>query len=80
MAHAFILSTREAETGESLNLRPAWSIEQVPGQSESHRKQKTKQKNLNKININYNGRKHLDYTSKNISMKTTDNIIKNMLF
>jgi hypothetical protein len=30
MVHTFNSSTLEAETGEYLSLRPAWSIEQVP--------------------------------------------------
>jgi hypothetical protein len=32
VAHAFNPSTQEAEAGASLNLRPAWSTEWVPGQ------------------------------------------------
>jgi hypothetical protein len=32
VAHAFNPSTWEAEAGESLSLRPLWSIELVPGQ------------------------------------------------
>ena len=33
VAHAFNPSTQEAEAGGSLSSRPAWSTEQVPGQS-----------------------------------------------
>ena len=32
VAHAFNHSTREAEAGGSLSLRPTWSIKRVPGQ------------------------------------------------
>jgi hypothetical protein len=59
--HAFNPSTREAEAGRFLSLRPAWSTKWVPGQpglqsSRSARatqrnpvsKKKTKQKNNNK--------------------------------
>jgi hypothetical protein len=62
VAHAFNLSTWEAEAGEFLSSRPAWSTEWVPGQPGLHRKtlfqkkkqtnkkqkQKTKTKNKNK--------------------------------
>ena len=34
MAHAFSPSTWEAEAGGSLSLRPTWSTELIPGQSE----------------------------------------------
>ena len=47
MAHAFNPSTREAEAGGSLSLRPAWATEQVPGQPGLHTEtlsQKTKKK------------------------------------
>jgi hypothetical protein len=37
VAHALNPSTWEAEAGGSLSLRPAWSIEWVPGQPELHR-------------------------------------------
>jgi hypothetical protein len=37
VAHAFNPSTWEAEAGESLSSRPAWSTEGVPGQSGLHR-------------------------------------------
>jgi hypothetical protein len=48
VAHAFNPSTREAEAGGFLSLRPAWSTEWVPGQPGLHRetlsrKNKTKQ-------------------------------------
>jgi hypothetical protein len=36
VAHTFNPSTQEAEAGGSLSSRPAWSIEQVPGQSGLH--------------------------------------------
>jgi hypothetical protein len=44
--HTFNPSTWEAEAGRSLNLRPAWSTERIPGHPELHREtlsQKTKQ-------------------------------------
>jgi len=49
MAHAFDPSTWEAEAGEFLSSRPAWSTKWVPGQPGLHRetlseKNKTKQK------------------------------------
>jgi hypothetical protein len=58
VAHAFNLSIWQAEAGGSLNWRPAWSIEQVPGQlglhrktlSQKNKKQTNKQKNKNKTN------------------------------
>jgi hypothetical protein len=37
VAHAFNPSTWEAEAGEFLSLRPAWSTEWVPGQPRVHR-------------------------------------------
>jgi hypothetical protein len=37
VAHAFNPSTREAEAGRFLSLRPAWSTEWVPGQPGLHR-------------------------------------------
>jgi hypothetical protein len=37
VAHAFNLSTWEAEAGRFLSLRPAWSIEWVLGQPGLHR-------------------------------------------
>jgi hypothetical protein len=50
VVHNFNPSTGEVEAGRSLSSRPAWSIEQVPGQPRLHRKTlspKTKQ-NKNK--------------------------------
>jgi hypothetical protein len=46
VVHTFNPSTREAEAGEFLSLRPAWSTKWVPGQPGLHREtlsQKTKQ-------------------------------------
>jgi hypothetical protein len=64
--HAFNPSTREAEAGGFLSLRPAWSTKWVPGQPELYRetlsgkKQKTnKQKTKTKQN------KKLKLTQKN---------------
>jgi hypothetical protein len=37
VAHAFNLSTWEAEAGGFLSWRPAWSTEWVPGQPGLHR-------------------------------------------
>jgi hypothetical protein len=37
VVHAFNPSTWKAEEGRFLSLRPAWSIEWVPGQPELHR-------------------------------------------
>jgi hypothetical protein len=55
VAHAFNPSTWEAEAGEFLSLRPAWSTEWAPGQPMLHRKtlyqkhkKKQKQKQANK--------------------------------
>jgi hypothetical protein len=45
LVHSFNPSTMEAEAGGSLNLRPFWSTQGVPGQPGTHRKtsiQKTK--------------------------------------
>ena len=49
VVHTFNPSTREAEAGEFLSSRPAWSTKWVPGQPGLHRetlsrKNKTKQK------------------------------------
>ena len=52
MAHAFNLSTWEAEVGGFLSSRPAWSTERVPGQpvlnretlSQKQKKKKNKKK------------------------------------
>lgn len=54
LAHAFNSSTREAKAGRSLSSKPAWSIEQVPGQTGLHRdsvlktKEKRKKTNMKK--------------------------------
>ena len=48
VAHAFNPRTQEAEAGECLSSRPAWSTEWVPGQPGLHREtmsQKTNKKN-----------------------------------
>jgi hypothetical protein len=37
VVYAFNPSTQEAEAGQSLTLRPAWSTEQVLGQPRLHR-------------------------------------------
>ena len=37
VAHTFNPSTQEAQAGGSLNLRPVWSTQQVPGQPGLHR-------------------------------------------
>jgi hypothetical protein len=37
VAHSFNPSTSEAEAVGSLNSRPAWSIDRVPGQPELYR-------------------------------------------
>jgi hypothetical protein len=52
VAHAFDPSTWEAEVGGFLSLRPAWSIESIPGQPGLHKetlsqKAKKKKKLLN---------------------------------
>jgi hypothetical protein len=51
VAHAFNSSTWEAEAGEFLSSRPAWSTEWVPGQPELYREtlfQKRKRKEKKK--------------------------------
>jgi hypothetical protein len=51
VVHAFNPSTWEAEAGEFLSSRPAWSTEQVPGQPGLHREtlsRKTKKKKKKK--------------------------------
>ena len=42
VAHAFSPSTQEAEMGESLSVKPAWSTERVPGQSGLHREKQNR--------------------------------------
>jgi hypothetical protein len=49
VVQAFIPSTQEAEAGRFLNSKPAWSIEQVPGQP-GLRRETLSQKTDNKIN------------------------------
>jgi hypothetical protein len=44
MAHIFNPSTREAEAGGLLSLRPAWSTEWVPGQPGLHRETLSRKK------------------------------------
>jgi hypothetical protein len=56
VAHAFNLSTWEAEAGGFLSSRPAWSTKWVPGQPGLHRetlsrKTKTKQKNKKQVTM-----------------------------
>jgi hypothetical protein len=58
MVHAFNPSTREAEAGGFLSLRPAWSTERVPGQPGLYRetlsrKKKQKQKQNKQIKKSY---------------------------
>jgi predicted RNase H-like nuclease len=48
MAQAFNPSTREAEAGEFLSSRPAWSTEWVPGQPGLHRETLSGKANKNK--------------------------------
>jgi hypothetical protein len=51
VGHTFNPSTWEAEAGEFLSSRPAWSTSRVPGQPGLHREtlsRKTKQKTNNK--------------------------------
>ena len=50
VAHAFNPSTQEAETSGSQSLRPAWSIEGVPGQPGLHRETMSQKKKKKKIN------------------------------
>jgi hypothetical protein len=45
VAHAFNPSTREAEAGEFLSSRPAWSTKWVPGQPGLHRETLSRKKN-----------------------------------
>ena len=68
MAHAFNPSTQKAEAGGSPSLRPAWSIEWVPGQPELYsktltpNKQTKKQaKSPNKIIIAWNKYLFIDF-------------------
>jgi hypothetical protein len=50
VAHAFNPSTWEAEAGGFLSLRPAWSIECVPGQPGLQRNPVSKKQNKTKQN------------------------------
>jgi hypothetical protein len=60
VAYAFNPSTREAEVGRFLSLKPAWSTKWVPEQpglyreTLSQKNQKTKTKNKNKNQKTYN--------------------------
>ena len=56
VAHAFNASTWEAEAGEFMSSRPAWSTEWVPGQPGLYRETlswKAKNKQTNKQKKNY---------------------------
>jgi hypothetical protein len=71
VAHAFNPSTREAEAGGFLSLRPAWSTEWVPGQRGLYRETLSRKTKINKY-INKNKIKaifpllgHLCYFDKN---------------
>jgi hypothetical protein len=65
VAHTFNPSTREAEAGRFLSLRPAWSTKWVPGQPGLHREtlsrkaKKNKNKNKNNNNNNNNNLKNI---------------------
>jgi hypothetical protein len=48
VVHAFNPSTWEAETGEFLSSRPAWSTEWVPGQPGLHRETLSQEKKKKK--------------------------------
>jgi hypothetical protein len=48
VAHAFNPSTWEAEAGEFLSSRPAWSTECVPGHPGLHRKTLSRKTNKQK--------------------------------
>ena len=48
VAHAFNPSTREAEAGGFLSLRPAWSTKGVPGQPGLYRETLSKKKKKKK--------------------------------
>jgi hypothetical protein len=50
VAHAFNPSTREAEAGGFLSLRPAWSTKGVPGQPGLYRETLSQKKNKTKQN------------------------------
>jgi hypothetical protein len=44
LAHTFNPNTQETEAGRDLSLRPAWSIELVPGKPWLHRETLSKEK------------------------------------
>jgi hypothetical protein len=48
LVHAFNLSTKDAEAGGFMSLRPAWSIKWVPGQSGLHRESLPQKQNKTK--------------------------------
>jgi hypothetical protein len=50
VVHAFNPSTREAEAGGFLSLRPAWSTKGVPGQPGLYRETLSQKKNKTKQN------------------------------
>jgi hypothetical protein len=55
VVHTFNPSSWEAEAGGSLNLRPAWSTQQVPGQAGRYREnlsRKSTKQQKTKLNIN----------------------------
>jgi hypothetical protein len=55
VAHAFNPSTWEAEAGEFLSSRPAWSTKRIPGQPGLHREtlsRKTKKKKKKDVKAN----------------------------
>jgi hypothetical protein len=51
VAHAFNLSTWEAETGRFLSSRPAWSTKWVPGQPGLHRETLSWKRNNKKFSL-----------------------------
>lgn len=51
MAHAFHLSTPEAEAGGALNVRPSWSTYDFLGQPGLHSKLLSLNKDVNKDDI-----------------------------
>jgi hypothetical protein len=57
VVHAFNPSTREAEAGKFLSLRPAWSTKLVPGKPGLYRETLSRKTKQNKTNKKY-GRKH----------------------
>jgi hypothetical protein len=65
VAHAFNLSTREAEAGRFLSSRPAWSTKWVPGQPGLYRetlfqgKKKKKEKKRKKYILIWQTKLHI---------------------